>query len=197
MLFPNENILPYEGEVFLYDSYFKKDVSDKLFNNLKNNIDWKQEGMKMYGKEILFPRLTAWYGDENAQYKYSGIVNIPLPWTEELLLIKQKVEEISQTKFNSVLLNYYRNGNDSMGWHSDDEKELSKNPTIASVSFGATRNFQFKHKSVKKSNQNFLLNNGSLLIMKGGTQHNWVHQVPKTKTLIGERINLTFRAVFI
>jgi alkylated DNA repair dioxygenase AlkB len=153
--------------------------------------------MKMYGKEILLPRLTAWYGDENARYKYSGIVNIPLPWTEELLLIKHKVEEISQTKFNSVLLNYYRNGNDSMGWHSDDEKELSTNPTISSVSFGATRNFQFKHKSVKKSNQNFLLNNGSLLIMKGETQHNWLHQVPKTKTIIGERINLTFRAVLI
>jgi alkylated DNA repair dioxygenase AlkB len=197
MMFVNDNILPIDGEVFLFDTFFGKDESDLFFNNLKNTIDWKQEGMKMYGKEILFPRLTAWYGDENAKYKYSGIVNMPLYWNDELSRIKQKVEEKTNTKFNSVLLNYYRNGNDSMGWHSDDENELGINPAIASVTFGASRKFQFKHKSIKNSTQNILLSNGSLLLMQGLTQHNWLHQVPKTKIIVGERINLTFRNIII
>ena len=195
MMFVNDNILPIDGEVFLFDTFFGKDESDLFFNNLKNTIDWKQEGMKMYGKEILFPRLTAWYGDENAKYKYSGIVNMPLYWNDELSHVKQKVEEKTNTKFNSVLLNYYRNGNDSMGWHSDDENELGINPAIASVTFGASRKFQFKHKSIKNSIQNILLSNGSLLLMQGLTQHNWLHQVPKTKIIVGERINLTFRNI--
>ena len=197
MLIPNENILPFDGEVFLYDSLFGRKETSELFYKLKNTIEWKQEGMKMYGKEILFPRLTAWYGDENAKYKYSGIVNLPLPCTQELHFIKRKAEEISQVKFNSVLLNYYRNGNDSMGWHSDDEKELGINPVIASVTFGVSRKFQFKHRIIKKSIQNIVLTNGSLLLMQGTTQHNWLHQVPKSKTIIGERINLTFRKIII
>lgn len=195
MLISNENILPFDGEVILYDSLFGRKETSELFYKLKNTIEWKQEGMKMYGKEVLFPRLTAWYGNENATYSYSGILNKPKPWTTELLFIKQMIEEKTNTNFNSVLMNYYRNGSDSMGWHSDDEKELGINPVIASVTFGVSRKFQFKHRHIKKSIQNIVLTNGSLLLMQGTTQHNWLHQIPKAKTIIGERINLTFRKV--
>jgi len=197
MLFQNENILPTEGIVFLFDSFYGNNESDSIFKNLKNTIDWKQEGMKIYGKKVLFPRLTAWYGVNDATYTYSGITNIPLPWTSQLLSIKERIEDKTKSQFNSVLLNYYRNGNDSMGWHSDDEKELGVNPIIASLSFGASRKFQFKHKTKKELNLNTLLTNGSLLMMSGQTQNNWLHQVPKSKKVLGERINLTFRNVMI
>ena len=187
-LFPSENLLPFDGDVLFYADF----LGNEYFELLKSEINWKQEGMKMYGKEVLFPRLTAWYAEDGKTYKYSGLVNIPQEFTPNLLKIKEMVELKTGKKFNSALLNYYRNGQDSMGWHSDDEPELGKNPVIASVSLGAARKFQFKHKTMPKSLININLSPGSLLIMQGATQHHWLHQVPKVKEA-GERINITFR----
>ena len=187
-LFPSENLLPFDGEVLFYADF----LGNEYFELLKSEINWKQEGMKMYGKEVLFPRLTAWYAEDGKTYKYSGLVNIPQEFTPNLLKIKEMVELKTGKKFNSALLNYYRNGQDSMGWHSDDEPELGKNPVIASVSLGAARKFQFKHKTMPKSLININLSPGSLLIMQGATQHHWLHQVPKVKDAL-ERINITFR----
>ena len=189
-LFLSENLLPFDGEVLFYADF----IGNEYFELLKSEINWKQEGMKMYGKEVPFPRLTAWYAEEGKTYKYSGLVNIPQKFTPNLLKIKEMVELKTGKKFNSALLNYYRNGKDSMGWHADDEPELGKNPVIASVSLGAERKFQFKHKTIPKSLINITLSPGSLLIMQGATQHHWLHQVPKVKDA-GERINITFRRI--
>ncbi|MBV7440990.1 alpha-ketoglutarate-dependent dioxygenase AlkB [Weeksellaceae bacterium TAE3-ERU29] len=180
------------GEYFYLPDLFSKEESDNYFNLLKENILWTQESINMYGKQVFFPRLTAWYGDK--PYSYSGLTFNPNPWTKELIEIKNKIESIVKTKFNSVLLNLYRNGNDSISWHSDDEKELGENPIIASVNFGATRKFQLKHIHTKEKLE-IELTHGSLLIMQGELQHFWVHQVPKTKKKVNERINLTFRVI--
>jgi alkylated DNA repair dioxygenase AlkB len=166
-LFNNQNLLPFDGEVFLFPDFLD---SRDYFEALKTEILWKQEGMKMYGKEILFPRLTAWYSDPGKTYKYSGLVNVPQAYTHNLLLIKQLVEKTAGVKFNSALLNYYRSGNDSMGWHADNEPELGQNPVIASISLGAARKFQFKHKTIPKTTINLDLPPGSLLMMQGSTQ---------------------------
>ena len=188
------NLLPFDGEVFLYENFLNEKESLEWYQLLEKNIAWKQEGMKMYGKYLDFPRLTAWYGEEGKEYKYSGLVNTPLPFTKELLEIKGAVEEKTQASFNAVLLNLYRDGKDSMGWHSDDEKELGINPIIASLSFGATRNFQLRHK-FNKEKRSILLPNNSLLMMQGGTQHFWQHQIPKTSKQLMPRINITFRRI--
>ncbi len=141
------------------------------------------------------PRLTAWYGDEGKSYTYSGIEQHPDPWTPTLKLIKSKVEEILEVTFNTVLLNLYRDGKDSVSWHSDDELELGENPIIASVSFGAVRRFSLKHKISKDYKIDLDLPNGSLLLMKGETQHFWQHQIAKTSKSVQPRINLTFRMI--
>ena len=190
-----QNLLPYEGEVYLYENLLIENEHLLFFKQLESTVQWKQEGMKMYGKYIDFPRLTAWYGEEGSVYKYSGIVNIPLPFTSLLSKIKEAVEHKIGEEFNSALLNLYRNEKDSMGWHSDDEPELGVNPTIASISFGETRLFQFKHKKIQKTTKNFLLPNNSMLLMKGTTQHNWVHQLPKSSKACNPRINITFRKI--
>ncbi len=198
LLFPychSNSLLPFDGEVYSYKDLMKEKPAFYYLTNLEKNIAWKQEGMMMFGKEIKFPRLTAWYGEEGKIYKYSGLVNEPIPFSNLLLEIKEVVESKVGEQFNAALLNLYRNGNDSMGWHSDDERELGINPTIASVSFGETRNFQFKHKRVADTLHNFLLTNNSLLVMKGTTQHNWKHQIPKSSKPCGTRINITFRRI--
>jgi alkylated DNA repair dioxygenase AlkB len=142
------------------------------------------------------PRLTAFYGDVQKPYSYSGIVMTPVEWNEELLFIKEKIETAINIHFTSVLLNFYRDGKDSMGWHADDEKELGENPVIASVSFGETRVFQMKHRKRKDvTKRNIPLTNGSLLLMQGTTQHFWLHQIPKTTKQLSPRINLTFRVI--
>jgi alkylated DNA repair dioxygenase AlkB len=148
----------------------------------------------MYGKKVDFPRLTAWYGDNDKPYTFSGITLAPKIWTKELLEIKQKIETESKVNFNSVLLNLYRSGNDSISWHTDAEKELGINPVIASVNFGATRKFQLRHIKTKEKIE-IELTHGSLLIMQGELQHFWQHQVPKTSKVVSERINLTFRVI--
>ncbi len=152
----------------------------------------------MFGKAIAQPRLTAWYGDEGAIYTYSNLTNRPLEWTPELLVIKARAEKTAQMNFNSVLLNYYRNGQDSMGWHQDNEPELGEQPVIASVNFGATRRFQLRHKKRKDLDTFSIdLEHGSLLVMRGTTQEFWKHQVPKTTQSVGARINLTFRLIHL
>ena len=150
--------------------------------------------MNMYGKKTNFPRLTAWYGDDDKSYSFSGITLQPLPWTNEIIDIKSKIEPIAKRKFNSVLLNLYRNGNDSISWHTDAEKELGINPIIASVNLGATRMFQLRHIQTKRKIE-IELTHGSFLLMQGELQHFWQHQVPKTTKIVGERINLTFRVI--
>lgn len=182
------------GEYLFYPDFFSKAESDLYFQNLKENIDWKQESMNMYGKQVDFPRLTAWYGDNDKPYSFSGITLQPKFWTKELLEIKDKIEPLSNIQFNSVLLNRYRSGNDSISWHTDAEKELGQNPVIASVNFGATRKFQLRHIKTKEKIE-IDLTHGSLLIMRGELQHFWQHQVPKTSKVVNERINLTFRVI--
>jgi len=183
------------GKLQFYETFFEKIESDKLFYDLISTINWHQDKMVIFGKEVYLPRLSAWYGDEQNAYKYSGISLSPLPWSSVLLDIKNKIDAVSGVKFNSVLLNRYRNGNDSISWHSDDEPELGKNPVIGSVNFGATRRFMLKHKFDKSLKYEVLLKHGSFLLMSGELQHYWLHQVPKTSQKIGERVNLTFRII--
>lgn len=182
------------GEYIFYPNFLSKLISDEFLKKLQNTIDWKQESMNMYGKKVDFPRLTAWYGDNDKPYTFSGITLKPNSWTQEILEIKSKIEPKANIVFNSVLLNRYRNGNDSISWHTDAEPELGKNPIIASVNFGATRKFQLRHINTKEKIE-IELTNGSLLIMQGELQHYWQHQVPKTSKVVGERINLTFRVI--
>ena len=184
-----------DAEVFLYPSLLSNQEADQLFDILKTSIIWEKHKIKLYGEVHDVPRLTAWYGDPNKSYEYSGIKLKTRLWNAALLKIREKIETISKTKFNSVLLNLYRSGSDSVLWHSDDEPELGKNPVIGSLSLGEAREFQMKHKYNRDLKQNILLQHGSFLLMKGKTQHNWLHQIPKRKNLKGERINLTFRTI--
>lgn len=194
-LFPQKGLnIIRNGEFIYLPNFFTKQESDFLFNLLKINVLWKQESMNMYGKRVDFPRLTSWYGDNDKPYSFSGITLDPNPWTKELLEIKAKIEPIADVNFNSVLLNRYRNGSDSISWHTDAEKELGLNPIIASVNFGATRNFQLRHIETKEK-IDIDLSHGCLLIMQGELQHFWQHQIPKTTKPVNERINLTFRVI--
>lgn len=183
-----------DGQYRFWSNLFNQNESQRLLKNLSEGIKWKQESMNMYGKELKFPRLTAWYGDQDKPYSFSGITLKPHTWTSELNEIKTIIEPLARVKFNSVLLNLYRDGNDSISWHTDAEKELGKNPVIASVNFGAERIFQLRHIKTKER-LDIALGNGSLLIMEGALQHFWQHQVPKTKKTKSPRINLTFRVI--
>lgn len=184
-----------DADIEYYPTFFNPNESDRFYQSLLKNTLWQQETMKFYGKAMPIPRLTAWYGDSNKPYTYSGIQLNPHAWTNELLEIKYHIEEIAGVSFSSVLLNLYRTGNDSVAWHADDEKELGTNPVIASVSFGATRTFQFKHKTNAALKAKIELQHGSFLLMQGATQHHWLHQIPKTAKPIQPRINLTFRTI--
>lgn len=185
-----------DAEIDLYSSCFSGEESDKIFQTLLSQVCWKQEKIKCYGKEVDIPRLTAWYGNTGKRYVYSRIAMEPEPWLPKLLYIKSRVEEITKFSFNSVLLNLYRDGQDSIAWHSDDEPELGKEPIIASLSFGGGRKFQLRHKVKKEQGRvDVNLTHGSLLIMKGKTQEYWEHQVPKTSKPVRSRINLTFRLI--
>jgi alkylated DNA repair dioxygenase AlkB len=189
-----EPIKVQNGEYIYAPSFFNVSKADYYFEKLKSEIDWKQEEMIMYGKRLKFPRLTAWYGDNDKPYSFSGITLNPKPWTNDLIDIKRKIETKCNVIFNSVLLNLYRNGKDSISWHTDAEKELGTNPVIASVNFGEARTFQLRHQITKQKIE-IELSHGSLLIMQGELQHYWQHQVPKTSKEIGQRINLTFRVI--
>lgn len=198
MLFPNENPIifdPLNADLAYYPSFFNQAEATALFEKLKSEIPWQQDNIRVYGKEYVQPRLTALFGNEGKPYGYSNIVMHPHAWTPLMVYLKEAVEDACNEVFTTVLLNLYRNGKDSNGWHADNEKELGQNPIIASLSFGATRVFQMKHNTISNLKQNVLLQHGSLLIMKGTTQHFWKHQIPKTAKPIGERINLTFRII--
>jgi len=185
-----------DAELTLYEGFFNKTESDELYTSLLRDTRWQQDDITLYGKTHLTPRLTAWYGDMDKSYRVSGTKMNPHPWTPDLLLIKKRVEKEAGVVFTSVLLNLYRDGKDSVGWHRDNEKEFGENPVIASVSFGETRPFQLRHKFRKEVGKlEILLTHGSFLLMAGATQHFWEHQVPKTARSISPRINLTFRVV--
>lgn len=184
-----------DAEIIYFPSFLSKEEADFLFQELLEKTPWQQDEITVYGKNHLQPRLTALYGNEGKPYSYSNITMHPHYWTLTLQKLKSLVENISETNFTTVLLNYYRDGKDSNGWHADNEKELGKNPVIASLSLGAERNFQLKHNFDASQKMNIVLENGSLLLMKGPTQHFWKHQVPKTAKPVGQRINLTFRTI--
>ncbi len=196
LLFPQEKIvfdLP-DAEIEYHPSLFNSEKANELFELLKNEIPWQHDEITVYGKKHLQPRLTSLFGNDGKPYGYSNIIMQPNRWNPLLMFIKNEVEAICNENFTTVLLNYYRDGKDSNGWHADNEKELGRNPVIASVSFGAERVFQLKH-NVTNKRQNINLENGSLLVMKGTTQHFWKHQIPKSSKEKGARINLTFRII--
>jgi alkylated DNA repair dioxygenase AlkB len=186
-----------DAKVEYFSGMFEERHATRLFDALIKKVEWVQNTIRFYGKESPVPRLEAWYGDEGKSYAYSGIRMNPKPWIEELLEIKKAIEPIAGTQFNSVLINYYRDGQDRVAWHSDDEKELGHNPVIGSVSLGAERKFKLRHKSFDKNGKQaeIMLAHGSLLLMKGPTQRFWKHEIPRTARPVGQRINLTFRVI--
>jgi alkylated DNA repair dioxygenase AlkB len=189
------NILNKDGTVNYYGKILSSEEANQYFDLLMQNILWEKDEIIICGKHIVTKRKTAWYGDSEYLYTYSNATKRALAWTKELSELKQIVEELAVgIKFNSCLLNLYHNGNEGMGWHSDDEKSLGKNNTIASLSFGAERKFSFKHKQTKQT-VSLVLEHGSLLIMKDATQSNWLHSLPKSKNITQPRINLTFRTI--
>lgn len=184
-----------DATIIYYPHFFNKIEADAIFAELEKEIPWQQDEIRVYGKVHAQPRLTALYGNEEKSYSYSNITMQPHHWTSLLQKIKLQIESVTDTNFTTVLLNYYRDGKDSNGWHADNEKELGINPVIASVSFGAERTFQLKHNSDLSLKKSIVLEHGSLLLMKGTTQQYWKHQIPKTSKPTGPRINLTFRVI--
>jgi len=193
---PLTNILPYDGEVVYYGKIFNRQETDAYIDILFHRIEWKNDEALIFGKHIVTARKVAWYSGNTLSYTYSGTTKEALLWTKELLDLKKKVEALTGGSYNSCLLNLYHNGTEGMAYHSDDEKSLGKNTSIASLSFGAERKFLFKHKRDRQTVSCFL-ENGSLLEMKGATQNNWMHRLPPTTKVIKPRINLTFRTMVI
>ena len=187
--------LPHIDGLEYFPEFLAPADSGNFFSLLMKQLAWAEETIKMFGKPVKVPRLVCWYGDNNVSYRYSGTEHIGLPWTPELLQIKENIEQHTHQNFNSVLGNYYRNENDSMGWHTDNEKELGKTPCIASISLGQERVFKIRHKQSRVAHE-IILGNGSLLVMSGNFQNEWQHSVPKSKRQMGPRINLTYRYVF-
>jgi alkylated DNA repair dioxygenase AlkB len=184
-----------QPEIDFFSGFFEPDESDRLLESLKSNVAWRQEPILIYGRKVMQPRLTAWYGDANASYRYSGIEMNPMPWIPVLTLIRDRIQQQTGFEFNSVLLNQYRDGKDSMGWHRDNEPELGNHPVIASVSFGSARRFLFRKYRQNDQKSEVILDHGSLLIMKGECQTLWEHSIPKMMRVTDARINLTFRWV--
>jgi alkylated DNA repair dioxygenase AlkB len=187
------NLLPYGGELYYIPDVFAREQGEAYFNQLFTEIRWKQEPIKIFGREVMQPRLTAWYGDVMKPYAYSGITMAPNHWIHPLLEIKSVAEKISGAESSSALLNLYRDGNDGLGWHRDNEKVLGPAPSIASVSLGAVRTFQLRDYKDKKNLISLDLQPGSIVIMRGASQQMWEHRVPKSKKVLGARINITFR----
>lgn len=208
------------GELFYSEHFFDKKVSDRsveyfLENDTNNwktadwrtidkdelakvkfkNISWQHDKINMYGKQVFLPRYSAWYGDSDKPYTYSGLTLHPKPWNKGLLFIKDQIDKIADIHFNSVLMNWYRDGEDYINWHTDAEKELGKNPIIGSVNFGATRRFQLRRIDDKNEKIEIPLKHGTFLLMRGQTQHFWQHAVPKEKKIREARLNLTFRVI--
>jgi alkylated DNA repair dioxygenase AlkB len=189
-----DNLLPYDGEALYWKSVFSSTLSNNCYTNLMNEINWKHDELTMFGRHIVTKRMVAWYGDQALAYKYSNKTKIAMLWTPGLKLIKEQIELISGHTYNSCLLNLYHNGEEGMGWHSDNEKQLKENGAIASVSFGASRKFTMKHKATKEK-ISLELDSGSLLLMRGSIQKHWLHSLPLSKKIKEARINLTFRTI--
>jgi len=186
------NLLPRDGIVEYLGRVFSSEESDTLFHELLATSPWQEDEVILFGQKRILSRKVAWMGDDGLTYSYSGTSKTTSPWTPALMQVKERVEQQTTQRFNSCLLNLYHDGSEGMGWHSDDEKTLGRNPVISSVSFGAERIFKLKHRKSKEV-VSVLLEQGSLLIMKGETQHHWVHTMPKSKKVTTPRINLTFR----
>lgn len=190
---PPERVELPDGDVVLHERFFTAADSARLFDALRGEVAWSQETIRIHGRWNPIPRLSAWFGD--APYTYSGITMDPLPWTPAMAEVKAAIEPAAGTVFNSALANLYRDGNDSVSWHSDDEPELGPEPVIASVSFGATRTFKLRHRRDASLRQDVVLTDGSLLVMRGDTQRCWHHAVTKSARVTDPRINLTFRVI--
>ena len=187
-----DNLLPYDGIVTYYGKMLSHEQAVHYLDKLMRTIEWKHDEAIIFGKHFITKRKAAWYGDTNYQYTYSNTTKQALPWTKELMELKRITEDMIETNFNSCLLNLYHTGEEGMAWHSDDEKSLEANAAIASMSLGAERKFSFRHKKTKQT-IHLLLENGSLLLMNPPTQSHWLHSLPKSKSVIYPRINLTFR----
>lgn len=192
--FPPTNILSRDGMTEYYGKIISEADANTYFDKLMETIAWRNDEAVIFGKHFITKRKVAWYGDRDFSYTYSNTTKEALPWTKELLELKALVEKITGTKFNSCLLNLYHDGNEGMAWHSDDEKSLGKNTSIASLSFGAERKFSMKHRESKET-VSVQLENGSLLVMKDETQSYWLHSLPKSKKVTKPRVNLTFRTM--
>ncbi|MFT4537561.1 MAG: alkylated DNA repair dioxygenase AlkB [Saprospiraceae bacterium] len=188
------DLLPRDGEVIYYGPIMNSSQAVMYYDLLMEKIQWENDQAMMFGKLIITKRKVAWYGSEQFPYTYSNVTKTALPWTKELLELKALVEDKTEETFNSCLLNLYHSGEEGMAWHSDGEKDLKKRGAIASMSFGADRKFAFKHKETKETVSQ-VLEKGSLLVMKGTTQDNWLHRLPPTKKVKSPRINLTFRTI--
>ena len=185
-----------DGELTYVPGFFSRSVGDRLLSNLSATVLWSQPRITIFGRQVHSPRLAAWYGDRESVYRYSGLTNQPLPWLSELLEIRHCVQQYVEGRFDGLLINLYRTGKDSMGWHSDDEKELGENPVIASVSLGASRRFLLRHRRCSDLPVHEVnLEHGSLLVMRGATQQNWRHSVPRMRNHDSPRLNLTFRQI--
>lgn len=190
----NVNLLLKDGTVIYYGKLMTSQQANDYFHDLLNKIQWKNDIAIIFGKRIVTKRKVAWYGEKPFEYTYSNTTKLALPWTKELLELKELVQAKTGETFNSCLLNLYHDGSEGMAWHSDAEKDLKKNGAIASLSFGAERKFSFKHKETKEK-VSLILENGSLLVMKDKIQTNWLHRLPPTKLIKTPRINLTFRTI--
>lgn len=184
-----------DGEWVYRPQFLAAEPAAQLMDRLVREIPWSLHKIRIFGRWVNEPRRTAWFGDPGAVYTYSGITMKPAPWTEELQRVRRAVESACDTEFNSVLLNLYGDGQDSMGWHADDEPELGRNPSIASLSLGAARRFCLKHRTLPDERREIPLAHGSLLLMKGALQHHWLHSLPKTTKVATPRLNLTFRKI--
>ncbi|ALM06563.1 2OG-Fe(II) oxygenase [Sediminicola sp. YIK13] len=191
---PQKLVLP-DADITYYPNFLDPMEADTYFEVFKNTVPWQQDKIKIFGKTHAQPRLTALYGNNSKPYSYSNITMQPHDFTVELLDIKERIEVLSKNSFTTCLLNLYRDGKDSNGWHADNEKELGENPVIASITLGQERYFHLKHRQHKELKHKLLLEHGSLLLMKGTTQHHWLHQIPKTAKPVSERINLTYRVI--
>ena len=183
-----------DGDILWVKHFLPPEEANQLMATLQQQIPWRQDSIRIGGKDTPIPRLQAWFGDAGMTYTYSGLTLQPTPWLPALAAIKHRIEDYSDTHFNSLLANLYRTGLDSMGWHADDERELGPNPVIASVSLGQERRFDLRHRATGQTVRT-LLPSGSVLVMAGATQHHWVHQVPRTTRPLQPRINLTFRLI--
>ena len=196
-LFPSPERLRMSGaDVIYHRDFLPAAGASQLLRRLIDQIPWRQDNIVLWGKSVPQPRLTAWYGDPGRRYTYSGLTLDPLPWSDDLRLLRTMAERVADATFNSVLLNYYRDHNDSVGFHSDDEPELGATPTIGSISLGTTRTLTFRPKKRRDWEPvRIALESGSLLVMKGDTQRNWRHAIAKESRPCGPRVNLTFRRI--